>query len=99
MSKNITVGIGGILGHDGNAALLMDGRLVSSSQEERFTRIKHDAAFPVHAIRDCLQRGGVSPKDVSTCVLAEKPVQVILQERTQGSSSMLWRILGRVLLS
>ena len=97
MNSRVTLGIGGILGHDGNAALLVDGRLVASSQEERYTRIKHDAAFPVHAIRDCLQQAGISPRDVSTCVLAEKPLQAFFQERTRGRSTMLWRVLGRVL--
>lgn len=97
MSKNIVVGIGGILGHDGNAALLVDGELIASSQEERFTRIKHDAKFPVRALEDCLAQGGVRGEDVETCVFAEKPLQSIFQERTFGASNALWRWLGGVL--
>jgi carbamoyltransferase len=53
------LGIGGVLGHDANAALLIDGRLVSASQEERFTRAKHDGSFPRMAIADCLSAGGI----------------------------------------
>ena len=97
MKSKAVVGVGGILGHDGNAALLVNGRLVASSQEERYTRIKHDAAFPVHAIRDCLQQAGISAGDVSTCVLAEKPLQARLQERTGGRFSMLRQVLSHVL--
>jgi len=97
MSKNITVGVGGTLGHDGNAALLVDGRLVASSQEERFTRSKHDAQFPSRALKDCLKQAGVKPEDVTTCLLAEKPLQSFFHERTQGKSNVVWRILGRVL--
>jgi predicted NodU family carbamoyl transferase len=37
--------------HDSAAALLRDGELVAAAQEERFTRIKHDAAFPANAVR------------------------------------------------
>ena len=36
--------------HDSAAALIRDGALVAAAQEERFTRIKHDAAFPGNAI-------------------------------------------------
>lgn len=40
--------------HDAAAALVRDGEIVAAAQEERFTRIKHDASFPVNAIRYCL---------------------------------------------
>lgn len=40
--------------HDSAAALIHDGKIVAATQEERFTRIKHDASLPVHAIRYCL---------------------------------------------
>ncbi|RME52233.1 MAG: hypothetical protein D6795_06945, partial [Deltaproteobacteria bacterium] len=45
--------------HDSAAALFQEGRLVAAAQEERFTRKKHDAAFPVNAIRYCLSEGGI----------------------------------------
>jgi len=37
--------------HDSAAALLIDGNIVAAAQEERFTRIKQDASFPVNAVR------------------------------------------------
>ena len=40
--------------HDSAAALVEDGRIVAAAQEERFTRKKHDAAFPTNAIAYCL---------------------------------------------
>ncbi|MGE0758840.1 MAG: carbamoyltransferase N-terminal domain-containing protein, partial [Pirellulaceae bacterium] len=46
--------------HDSAAALLVDGALVAAAQEERFTRRKHDAAFPVNAIAYCLAEAGLS---------------------------------------
>jgi carbamoyltransferase len=45
--------------HDSAAALVRDGEIVAAAQEERFTRKKHDAGFPVHAVRYCLAEGGV----------------------------------------
>ena len=42
--------------HDAAACLIKDGRIVGAAQEERFTRIKHDASFPRHAIDYCLHR-------------------------------------------
>ena len=59
--------------HDAAAALIVDGRIVTAAQEERFTRIKHDAAFPVHAIRYCLQEGGISINDVDYVAFYDKP--------------------------
>lgn len=74
-ARNITLGLGGLLGHDANAALLVDGRLVRASQEERYSRIKHDGAFPRRAIADCLGAAGLNPGDVTDVVFAEKPLQ------------------------
>ena len=48
--------------HDSAAALVVDGELVAAAQEERFTRKKHDAAFPEHAIAYCLRRGDVGAR-------------------------------------
>ena len=57
--------------HDAAAALLVDGQPVAAVQEERFTRIKHDAAFPRHAIAYCLEQGG---KELDAVVFYEKPL-------------------------
>ena len=43
--------------HDSAAALVVDGRIVAAAQEERFTRIKHDSAFPARSIEYCLDEG------------------------------------------
>ncbi len=40
--------------HDSAACLIDGGKIVAAAQEERFTRKKHDAAFPAHAVRYCL---------------------------------------------
>ena len=60
--------------HDAAAALLRDGMLVAAAQEERFSRIKNDPSFPLHAIQFCLATGGIKPQDLDYVVLHEKPM-------------------------
>lgn len=60
--------------HDSAAAVVVDGRIVAAAQEERFTRIKHDADFPQQALDYCLQEAGLKPADVDYVVFYEKPL-------------------------
>ena len=59
--------------HDSAAALVIDGRIVAAAQEERFSRRKHDARFPVHAVRFCLEHAHLAPDDIDAVVFYEKP--------------------------
>src|SRR2546422_6952174 len=59
--------------HDAAAALLRDGQLIAAAEEERFSRIKHDFGFPHHAIRYCLEAGGIRGGDLDYAVFFEKP--------------------------
>lgn len=59
--------------HDSAAALLINGEIVAAAQEERFTRKKHDANFPTHAIEFCLKQAGIKPEDVDLIAFYEKP--------------------------
>ena len=59
--------------HDSAAALLRDGEIVAAAQEERFTRRKHEAAFPTRAVDFCLQRAGVTLDAVDRIAFYDKP--------------------------
>ena len=59
--------------HDSAAALLVDGELVAAAQEERFTRKKHDPAFPINACRYVLEEAGVKFSDLSGVAFYDKP--------------------------
>ena len=59
--------------HDSSACLVVDGEIVAAAQEERFTRKKHDSAFPVHAIEYCLREAQSLAKDVDYVVFYDKP--------------------------
>jgi carbamoyltransferase len=60
--------------HDSAAALLSDGTVVAAAQEERFTRKKHDARFPEHAIASCLEQAGIGIGDLEQIVFYDKPL-------------------------
>jgi carbamoyltransferase len=60
--------------HDAAAALLRDGEVVAAAQEERFTRKKHDASFPVNAIRYVLAEAGISVGEIDAVAFYEKPI-------------------------
>jgi carbamoyltransferase len=59
--------------HDSAACLICDGEILSAAQEERFTRKKHDAAFPINAIRYCLKEAGIEPYQIDHLVFYDKP--------------------------
>jgi len=59
--------------HDAAACLLRDGIIVAAAQEERFSRLKHDPSFPIHAIRYCLDHAQISLAEVDEIVFYDKP--------------------------
>ena len=59
--------------HDSAACLLRDGEIIAAAQEERFTRRKHDAGFPHHAILYCLKEAGIAANEIDDVVFYEKP--------------------------
>lgn len=59
--------------HDAAACVLQDGRIIAAAQEERFTRIKHDASFPQNAIGWCLSHSGLKASDLDAVAFYDKP--------------------------
>lgn len=60
--------------HDSAACLVIDGKIIAAAQEERFTRKKHDAAFPTNAVAYCLKEAGISTADLDIVVFYDKPL-------------------------
>lgn len=67
------LGISGLY-HDSAACLVQDGKIIAAAQEERFTRIKHDARIPENAIRFCLESGGITSNDLDYVVYYDNPM-------------------------
>ncbi len=72
------VGISGFY-HDSAAALVVDGKLVAAAQEERFSRKKHDADFPLDALAYCLHVGQVAPDGIDAVVYYDKPLSTFVR--------------------
>jgi carbamoyltransferase len=60
--------------HDSAAALVRDGELLAAAQQERFSRKKHDAAFPAEAIAYCLDEAGIALAELDQIVFYDKPL-------------------------
>ena len=59
--------------HDSAACLLKNGEIIAAAQEERFTRIKHDHAFPINAINFCLSFAKIDIAEVEHIAFYDKP--------------------------
>lgn len=60
--------------HDSAAAIVKDGQIIAAAQEERFTRKKHDPAFPANAIKYCLKYAGTTLDKLDAVVFYDKPL-------------------------
>jgi len=60
--------------HDSAACLVIDGEIVAAAQEERFTRIKHDHHFPLHAARYCLAEAKLTARKLDFVGFYDKPL-------------------------
>ena len=59
--------------HDSAASLIENGKVISAVQEERFTRVKHDANFPKNAIKYCLEASKLNLDEIDFYCFYEKP--------------------------
>jgi carbamoyltransferase len=60
--------------HDAGACLLRDGQPVAAAEEERFSRVKHDANLPINAANYCLDAAGLEPDQLDYIIFYEKPL-------------------------
>jgi carbamoyltransferase len=65
--------------HDAAAALVVDGEIVAASQQERFSRTKHDPAMPIDAIADCLAEGAVPTDGITAVAYYDKPLTTFVR--------------------
>ncbi|HOB98724.1 MAG TPA: carbamoyltransferase C-terminal domain-containing protein [Verrucomicrobiota bacterium] len=78
----IVLGLGGMVGHDPAAALVVDGRVVAAAEEERFLREKHAKGKQAeHAAAFCLRFAGVKASDVQVVAIPFAPVSLMSPAR------------------
>lgn len=73
MQPTAVLGISALY-HDAAAALVVDGEVVAAAQQERFSRKKHDPAFPLDAIAYCLGEGDIAPDGLTAVAYYDKPL-------------------------
>ena len=72
MSPHYTLGISCFY-HDSAVCLIKDKEILYASQEERFTRIKHDSSFPINAIKDCLNFSNLTIEKIDKITFYDNP--------------------------
>ena len=77
--------------HDSSACIVSDTGIVAAAQEERFTRVKHDAEFPSCAIRYCLDEAGIQFDQLTAIVFFEKPFL-----KFERILEIIWLLLQKV---
>jgi carbamoyltransferase len=86
---------------DASAALLVDGRLTAAAEEERFTRLKHQAGFPSLAVQHTLRHAGLAATDLEHVAISRDPSahihRKLMYAVTQGPSlatirNRLWNV-------
>ncbi len=70
--------------HESACCLIQDGRLVAASEEERFSRNKHDRGLPRGSFQDCLRAGGITVRDVDCIAYYESPVKKLSRQLWAG---------------
>ena len=76
------LGLGGAVGHDPAAALVVDGKVVAAAEEERFIRNKHAKGLQAeNAARFCLKHAGLKPGDVQAVAVPFAPISIFGPER------------------
>ena len=60
--------------HDSAASIIVDGEIIAATHEERFTRIKHDANFPIKSIEYCLKEAGLRVSDLDAIAFTINPI-------------------------
>ena len=63
-----------------SACLIQDGQLIAAAEEERFTRVKYWAGFPVKAIQFVLTEAGIAPQDLDHIGISIDPKANLMQK-------------------
>ncbi len=81
--------------------LLRDGKLIAASEEERFSRIKHDYGFPKQAIQYCLDAGGIQGPDLDYVVFFEKPFRKLdrILASVLGTYPKSWKVFRESMIT
>lgn len=63
--------------HDAAACLVINGEIIAAAEEEKFTRVKHDARIPNNSIEYCLMEAGIKKEDIDLVVFYDNPLYTL----------------------
>ena len=84
--------------HDGAAALVKDGKIIATAEEERFNRQRHAKGFPKMAIEYCLKEGGITLKDVDVIAVGYNPTAFLSRFFFYRSAPSVFTAFSTILL-
>jgi len=73
---------------DASACIFKDDIILAAAEEERFSRVKHAAGFPINAIKFCLDTAGVSIDQVDHITINRNPKQKIIKKLLFASTKL-----------
>ena len=73
---------------DASACILKDNSIIAAAEEERFTRIKHAAGFPINSIKFCLNEAKISINQVDHITINRNPKQKIFKKAIYASTKL-----------
>jgi carbamoyltransferase len=73
--------------HDSACCLWIDGAIRAAAEEERFSRVKHDSAFPIRAVARCLEEAGLTVADIEHVAYFGEPEEKGARQRSMRGTS------------
>lgn len=84
--------------HDAAAALVVDGKIIATAEEERFNRIRHSRGFPTKAIDYCLQEGGLILQDIDVIAVGYNPYGFLQHGRIPLNPATLLQYIANIFI-
>lgn len=84
--------------HDAAAALVVDGKIVASAEEERFNRVRHSRGFPTEAVAYCLKEGGIRMTDIDVIAVGYNPYAFFKRFRIPLNPGAFLVTIGNILI-
>lgn len=84
--------------HDSAAALVKDGKLITTAEEERFNRVRHYKGYPKLAIKHCLKEGGIEMKDIDVVAISYNPYAFLKRGNLNLHPKVLFQNFANIIL-
>ena len=84
--------------HDAAAALVVDGKIIATAEEERFNRVRHARGFPTLAIEYCLKQGSLKLTDIDIIAVGYNPYAFLQKGRIPLNPTILAQYFANIFI-